>query len=216
MGNGFDYTFVSAGDSFSLRNAVIPFVEALEQELDSASAEAGIEHFSAGSVLETKRGPTADGGFLTTIAVGVIAFVGGWAGNKFLDEIYEAKLKPIIKDRLGKLDLGLAQSAKPSPKHLQVGIWYEDRKVLVLVVIEAEEYQQMIDSVDLVTNAHNSAVSWIEVNGVIAPVHVHLVKDGNMNVEPMTFDSIEQFGLRTRRKRTLTISSSRPSLRSGD
>lgn len=173
-------------------------------------------HYSIGEVLQVKRGPTADAGFLTTISVGVIFFVAGWAGNKFLDELYEARLRPRIKPWLNKLDVGLAKNSKKSPKQLQVGIWYEDRKVLVLVVIEENSYKEMIESESLVASAHENAALWIEKNGVVAPVHVHMIKDGVTNIEPKTFQTIEEFGFKTRKKRTLTISSSRSSLRSDD
>ncbi len=130
-----------------------------------------------------------------------------------LDEVYEAKLRPRIKPWLNKLDNGLAPNSTESPKQLQVGTWYEDRKVLVLVVIEADSYQEMIESESLVSRTHENAATWIEKNGVVAPVHVHMIKDGIMNIEPNVFQTIEEFSAKTRKKRTLSISSSRPSLR---
>lgn len=216
MNNNFEYTFFTSGDSFSLRNSLIPFVCDIEQGLPVKSVDKLEEEYSVGDVLEVKRGPTADAGFLTTIAVGVVVFVGGWAGKKLLDEIYDAKLRPRIKHWLEKLDSGLAPNTKESPKQLHVGIWYEDRKVLVLVVIEAENYLDMIELEPLVSITHENAAKWIKKNGVLSPVHVHVIRDGNVNVEPMTFGSVEDYCLKNRKKRILTISSSRLSLRSGD
>ena len=216
MNSNSDYTFFTSGDSFSLQNSLIPFVCDAEKYLSVKNLDELGQEYSIGDVLKGKRGPTADAGFLTTIAIGVVAFVGGWAGKKLLDEIYEAKLRPRIKPWLEKLDSGLAPNAKENPKQLQIGIWYEDRKVLVLVVIEADEYKDMIESEPLVSITHENAAKWIERNGVVSPVHVHVIKDGNINVEPMTFGSAEEYSMKNRKKRTLTISSSRPSLRSGD
>lgn len=216
MNNKIEYTFLSSGDAFSLRNSLIPFVCDVEQDLPVKNLDELDEVYSIGDIFKIKSGPTADAGFLTTIAVGVVVFVGGWAGKKLLDEVYEEKLRPRIKSWLEKLDGGLASNSKESPKQLQIGIWYEDRKVLVLVVIEADSYKDMIDSEPLVSAAHENAINWIEKNGVLSPIHVHIIRGSDVNIEPMTFGSIEEYSLKNRRKRTLTISSSRPSLRSGD
>lgn len=115
MPNSLNCTYSSSGDAFSLKNSLIPFLCDIEQDLSVMNVDELKNHYSIGEVLQVKRGPTADAGFLTTISVGVIFFVAGWAGNKFLDELYEARLRPRIKPWLNKLDVGLAKNSKKVP-----------------------------------------------------------------------------------------------------
>jgi hypothetical protein len=205
-------TIFTQGNAHEMRDGFAPLAEKIENIETITPISSLSEDYSIDPILDFDTQAKADAGSLSVVTFGLIGFVGGWAANKFLDEVYERKLRPLIFDSLPSLENASKNSKK---KELQVGIWYEAESVFVLISVLGDSYLSLETSRSKVTEVHISARSWIESNGVKAPIHYYEIRDGSVNIDPQLFHSIQE--ARTcRNKNALTIDTTRPSLRTGD
>lgn len=73
-----------------------PFEKEIESLFDSEEYYYETEALDNNPIFDFDGRATADVGITAGLVFGIIAFVGGWAGNKILDELYEIKMRPAI------------------------------------------------------------------------------------------------------------------------
>jgi hypothetical protein len=84
--------FIAYGQSKFIKEVAIPVgeeIEAISREFPCSEKQR----------IEFHGKPTAFASSLEAL-IGITVFFGGWAAKKFLDEIYDAKFGPVVKDKL--------------------------------------------------------------------------------------------------------------------
>jgi hypothetical protein len=180
-----DCTFrtIAGGNSTFFRVVAVPLSASLESELPKHGIP--LNDGLADDILTIDERPKAVGGAIAGIA-GVVLFFGSWAAKKALDEIY-AKIRPKIVDVFSRSDEELKSIERK--KLYQVGIWYGDKRVFILVTFVANSFAEILTHERLLPTIHANAVNWITQNGSHKCVHLYLVEDGRSNVAPLEFDN---------------------------
>ena len=179
-------TTICGGNSTVFRTLGIPLSEALESD-----AALDVHDGDLPAPLQTEPRPQMDAAAIAA-TIGILAFLGSWAAKKVLDEIYAAKIRPKIKEIFGSSD---AQSLpnKPGKKWLfQLGVWYEEEQVLVLLTLVGDSLHEILEQEHLLPTLHSGAVDWLIRNGADSPVHLYIVENGNANLEPLTFNHVTE------------------------
>lgn len=182
------YTVFAGGDHHFFSSVSIPLAEILGDNLkndDSATFTNDLPEYLA---IDSR--PTADAAILIGGVVGVFIFFSSCLASKILDDIYEAKFQPAIKRALGAADNKLHGANATKPKMLQLGISYADKHVLILIGIVGDTFDDILNFEHMIKTVHRNAVEWIENNSFSEPIHLYIINCGNVNLEPMLFDSL--------------------------
>ena len=186
--NNCEYTVFAGGDSRFFSSVAFPLTAALEEELrgdDSVKKTKKLPDF-----LHVDSRPQADASVIIGGVVGIFMFFTSWLGKKVLDEIYEAKFRPAIKRALGEVDNNMSKEKKRSLTMLQVGVSYNDKRVFILIGIVGYTFSEILASEHMLASVHRNAVEWIENNSFAEPILLYIINHGNVNVEPIRFDSL--------------------------
>ena len=119
-------------------------------------------------------------------------FLASYIGKKVLDDVYSAKLQPIVKRILGHTDDKLTHANARFKKVYQLGVWYEQREVLVLVAVVGDSFGDILRRQQVLTTVHTNAVTWIMQNGRQKAIHFYIVDKGIANAGPLLFDTVMQ------------------------
>ena len=163
---------LSFGKSIFIRDVAIPVGQVIEEIAKEYPC-------SDDQDINLPLRPTA---FLTgleaIIAVGI--FVGGWAGNKFLDEIYEAKLGPVIK---GKLSQYIASQASSKMYSLSILARKTGVRGSVLICCVGSTVKEIETSEKHIPAAIELAETLL-INESIDYAYLYVIENGKIGLEP--------------------------------
>jgi len=183
------YSIVSVGNSRFFRALAIPF--ASDMELLAKGTELSYEPVPDDEVFAVDTRQKAIG-TETAVAVGIVLFVGSWFAKKILDEIYDIKLKPIIRNVIQKADEIVISGARKRGLSFVVGIHHQDKQTLVLVVLKTKEKNELLGNLETIRNVHAAARQNVEQSKYDAPLHLYVIEDGKVNVEPIQLRSMQE------------------------
>ena len=172
--------YFAFGKSAFMREVAIPAGEVIE--------EIAREHPCASEVDSkiTPR-PTA---FLSGLEalIGISIFIAGWAGNKFLDEVYAAKLGPAIKNHLKTY----IEKAGPDKKYsIAILARSKSSKGAALICCVGSSIDEIASS-----EKHIPAVIVIAENFLKSSNHnsiyLFVIDSGKVNLEPEIYDTHEK------------------------
>src|SRR5690606_33181468 len=134
--------FIAYGQSRFIKEVAIPVgkeIEAISREFPCSEDQR----------IELHGKPTAFASGLDAL-IGITVFFGGWATKKFLDEIYEAKFGPIVKEKL-KAYINLDNESKKYSLAISLNKKNKSNSVLVCCVgsnlSEIEESEKHISAI---------------------------------------------------------------------
>lgn len=180
------YTTFVRGDESFFRAVGIPLANALEGLPSSEiSHKDGDLDESLAVNKHPQNVPVLIGG-----AVAVFLFITGRIAGKIVDDFYTAKIQPIVKRVLGQSDQKLTGAIVRKKKMYQRGVWYDQERILILIVIVGDSFGEILNHHDAIPAVHATAVTWIAVNGRHKAIHLYLLEDGRVNAMPLLFDTL--------------------------
>ncbi|MCL4758156.1 MAG: hypothetical protein KJZ96_07385 [Rhodocyclaceae bacterium] len=189
--NSVTYTYFLSGQSPYMRVAIDAIGSELDPVLVDTDWHESSEPMKSNKALHLDSRPTMDAGIASGLIVGLSLFVGGWAGNKLLDEIYEEKLRGPLLRLLSKI---FQKAMLPSCKRIEYQhvVTLNDIGLTVLVRLLLSNEKEIPESLDRLAYVHKLASDWIEKNGKCAPIHCYVIADGRCNVEPNLYNSLAE------------------------
>lgn len=123
------YRHLMLGKSSLLRAVTFPLAEQLEVDLPGRTERTPLDDNPTGP-MSLKERPTNTLSAIELLT-GVLVFLGGWGAKRFLDDIYDLKIRPRFRALLGEKLSPIVQPPPhvPAPrKHycFVVGLWYPD------------------------------------------------------------------------------------------
>jgi hypothetical protein len=185
------YTYFLVGQNPYMRAAIDAIGSELDPVLANTDWQESSEPMKSNKALYLDTRPTMDAGIASGLVVGLCLFVGGWAGNKLLDEIYEEKLREPLLRLLRKT---IQKANLPPNKRLEYQhvVTFNDLGLTILVRLLLNHEKEIPESLGQLVCVHNLASDWIEKNGKGAPIHCYVVADGKCNVEPYFYNSLAE------------------------
>lgn len=185
------YTYFVGGQTPYMHAAIDAIGSELDPVLANTDWEESSEPMKSNKTLYLNTRPTADAGIVSGMAIGLCLFVGGWAGNKLLDEIYEEKLREPLSRMLGK---AFKKAKLPPNKRLEYQhvVTFKDIDVTILVRLLLNHENDIPESLGQMTHVHKLASEWVENKGKGAPIHCYVISDGKCNLEPLFYNSLEE------------------------
>ncbi|WP_155808292.1 hypothetical protein [Bordetella petrii] len=119
--------------------------------------------------------------------IGVSVFLGGWAGTKFLDEIYDAKLGPKIKEYFWPYI-----EKHGSDKKYSLAILTEKRETggSVLICCIGSSIEEIESSERHIPAALTIAKELLD-SSIGNSVYLYVIESGKINLKPKVFESHE-------------------------
>jgi hypothetical protein len=183
------YTTFASGNSSFIREAVVPLASTLEIYLPSE----GIQIYNQALPKPLQMGEQVMNDYVVLAGiVGIFLFVSSRFAGKILDDIYSAKIQPKVTEILDRADKELTGANRQKKKVFQFGVWHTKHRVLILVAIIGDNFDEILKQQDLLLSLHSSGIAWVTKNGSQKPIHVYRLQDGQANVAPLLFDSLMQ------------------------
>lgn len=129
--------------------------------------------------IEIQCRPTAYSSELSAL-IGIVAFVGGWASTKLLDEIYSATFAPFVKEKLGKLIEG---SHKPKKYALSISLNKKGRMNSILICCIGTTIQEIEKSEKRIPDVLEISENYINSNND-GSVFLFVIDNGNSDLKP--------------------------------
>ena len=186
---GIGYSVLSLGNAGFLRALPIPLASDIEQIAEDAGLEYG--PVPENELFAVDARPKAIG-TETAAAVGVLLFVVSWLASKILDEIYDIKLKPIIRNLIQRADDIVIFGSKKRALSFVIGVYHKDREKLVLVALKGTEKVDILGKLDMIKNVHMVARQNMEKPEYEASLHLYIIEGGEVNVEPIQLSNLQQ------------------------
>lgn len=170
-------SFITVGRNSFIKEVAIPVGEDIEKISKNFPCQDEI-------LIEIEPKPAA---FLSSLEalIGIVVFFGGWVGTKFLDEVYNAKFSPAVKDRLAKY---IQKSGTHKKYSLAISINNKSSGTSVLICSVGSTIEEIEAS-----EAHIPAVLKIAETclglGAEGTVHMFVIDNGNCNLKPLTYNS---------------------------
>ena len=185
----YQFTTTVSGNSSFYEHVGIPLAGALEDYLSSE----GISHVgdNMDDALVLKMRPTATISLIEG-TVGVLLFTVGSLSKDLLHDIYATKFQPIVKKILSAADKKLEGQNPKGGKAYEAGFWYAKERVIILVAIIDDSFQNILKYHDMIQGIHQNGINWIQRNGRHKTVHLYKVKNGQVNLEPHLFDTLAE------------------------
>lgn len=193
------YTTLVSGDASFFGDVGVPLAHALEMDL----RDSGIyRHDGALDDALKMSGEATNALSLIAGVVGITLYIGKKVLDdaytatihpivkKVLENVYATKIQPIVKRVLGQTDDKLTHANSRYKKVYQLGLWYEQDRVLVLAAIVGDSFSDILKHQDLLPTIHVKAVTWIMENGRQKAIHFYIVEGGVVNAAPMLFDTL--------------------------
>jgi hypothetical protein len=188
-GSTVGYTGISSGNASFLRAFPIPL--ASDIELVAKETEIEYESIQTIDVFSVDKRPKAMG--MESIAVaGIILFIGSWFAKKLLDEIYDLKLKPVIRRAIQRADEVIIFGAKKHSLIFLVGIYHRDKEKLVLVAVKTKDKTELLSGLEKIKDVHAIARQKVEMLKYHAPLHLYVIENGKVNIEPIQLDNMQE------------------------
>lgn len=171
--------FIAAGRNSFVREVAIPVGEDIEKISKRFSCQDEIP-------IEIEPKPEA---FLSGLEalIGIVVFFGGWAGTKFLDEVYDAKFSPAVKERLAKY---IQKSGTHKKYSLAISINKKNSGTSVLICSVGSTIEEIETSEAHIPSVLKIAEACLD-SGVEDTVHMFVIDNGNCNLKPLTYNSYE-------------------------
>jgi hypothetical protein len=191
--NKYQFTTLVSGNESFYEHVGIPLAGALE----SCLPDEGISQVGANmdSALSLNRQITASASLIVG-TVGVLLFVAGSISKDLLHDIYIAKIQPAVNKILNSADKKLEGENAKGEKAFEVGFWYSEERVIILIAIFGDSFKEILKYHDMVKDIHRNGVSWIQRNGRQKTVHLYKVESGKVNLEPYLFDTLAEAKIR--------------------
>lgn len=172
--------YLAFGQNIFVKEVAIPVGEVIE--------EVAKEYPCADAVdLNIISRPTA---FLSGLdaLIGISVFLGGWAGTKFLDEIYDAKLGPAIKGYFRPYI-----ENRGSDKKYSLAILARKKKAMgsVLICCVGSSIEEIESSERHIPAALGVAGELLD-SSKDNSVYLYVIESGKVNLEPRVFKSHEE------------------------
>lgn len=186
---GIGYAVLSSGNARFLRALPIP----LASDMELIAKDAGLRYMPVpdDDIFAIDARPKAIG-VETAATVGILLFVGSWLASRILDEIYDIKLKPIIRNLIQKADEIVIFGSKKRALSFVIGIYHEDKQKLVLVALKSAEKEGFLSKLEMIKNVHAVARQNVKQRKYDAPLHLYVIEDGAVNVEPIQLNNMRQ------------------------
>lgn len=181
------YTIISNGDSSFVKNVSIPLCKSLESLFKSEGWQHGSLPDHASFQIDSE--PKADSALVAGL-IGIVFFISSKMASKLWDEIYKLKIQPKLQEVLKKVDKKLTGANKRKQKFLQSSIWYQDLEVFIVVLLKDDTYKEITKQLSLIKHVQKNALTWVQDNGVVKPIHLYLIENGSVNLEPKLFDNL--------------------------
>lgn len=119
--------------------------------------------------------------------IGICVFLGGWAGTKFLDEIYDAKLRPKIKEYFWPYI-----EKHGDDKKYSLAILTRKRGVgaSVLICCIGSSVEEIKSSERHIPDTLAIAKELLD-SPIGNSVYLYVIESGKINLEPKVFESVE-------------------------
>jgi hypothetical protein len=181
------YAFVIKGDANLFRAMAFLLDEPVDSYLD-CDWNKNPEYFKNIPALDYDTRVTAAFTGLEVIG-GLSMFIGSCFAKKNFDEVYERTAKRRIANFLDKFFVkgNFQDDAKLEYRDV---IYFEDIE-LVIVIRVLVERNTTTEIEKLLLQAHRIAHTFVEQAGKKAPIHCHLIENGQVNVEPELFNHLE-------------------------
>jgi hypothetical protein len=175
------YTTIVGGDSDFIRAFGIPTAEELEKVAQRLNMQ--LRQLPDDGIFFVDTRPK-NIGTLTTGLFGILLFSPVWFGKKVLDEIYDLKLKPIVREIIKKADGIEIFTSKKKYKTFILSVFYEEYRTLVIVAVKEKAIDDLASNLDKVAAVHVSALAILQERRSSEPVHLYIVSDGKVNMKP--------------------------------
>lgn len=183
--SGIPYSVVAGGNSDFVRSFSIPLAEELE------SIE-GLE-YQALPDIEVFVHDTRHRAFDIPIEglFGVLLFLPGWLTLKALNELYDIKIRPAVRQIIRKADEVEVFSSNKKHKAFVFSVFHEESNVIVILAAKEKSLRQLETSSAKLPTLLPSALETIRSNGSSDEVHLYVLSDGKVNVEPYIHPNLE-------------------------
>ena len=193
------YAYLLKGQNSYMRAAIDAIGAELDPLLSTSDWEESSDALKAKRALQIDTRPTMDAGVISVLGIGLVLFVGNWAGNKLLDELYEQKLKEPVGKVLDKIFREKNVPENKSIEYQQL-VSFDDIGVTILIRVPIGSRGEIKEALDSVLCVHKIAADWINEHGKSAEIHCYLLKDGSCNLEPMLYSSLAEIQVEERTK----------------
>lgn len=181
------YSFGLEGSTHLLRPSIDAIEETLEPFFHTDGWQYDQKYFEAVPALYRRTQPTALGG--GEVVLVVMGFLGTCFAKKIFDEVYERTLKRPVGAQLDRLFNKVEVPAGKIIEYRDV-IYFEDIDLVVVIRAIATK-EATVDLQSHVMLAHRIAHSYIEQHGRQAPIHCHIILNGQIAIEPELFRTLE-------------------------
>jgi len=171
--------YLSFGQSCFVREVAIPAGETIEEIAKEYPCVDEAE-------LNIVPQPTASLSGLDAL-IGVSIFLGGWAGTKFLDEIYDAKLGPAIKGYFRKY---IERSGSDKKYSLSILARSKETSGAVLICCVGSSIEEIELSERRIPRALGVTEKLLS-SSKNKSVYLYVIESGKINLEPKAFDNLE-------------------------
>lgn len=172
--------YFALGKSTFMKEVVIPIGEVIE--------DIAREHPYTDEIdLKITPRPTA---FISDLEalIGVSIFLGGWAGNKFLDEIYDAKLGPAIKSLLKPY---IEKTGLDKKYSLAILARNKGSKGSALICCVGSSINEIESSEKHIPATVSIAENFLQSSNE-STVYLFVIDNGKVNLEPEVYQSHEK------------------------
>lgn len=178
------FTTITKGNSQFIRDVGVPLAESVE-ECFSANGVGRMETWPDEEVLWFDRRPRGEATLIAGL-FGVLCFLASWAFSKLLDELYEAKIQPVIRAKLKSLD----KPAEKSRKAFLIGVWLEDARVLVAVLVPGKTTEDIASSLDEVPEILRRGIEYAASLGSTGEIHLYRVEGRVVQDHPRIYKNL--------------------------
>ncbi len=186
--NTISFNTIVSGDSKFIRTFGIP----LADELDKNAKVLNIQRVTlpTNKLFEIKTNPQNIES--TTLGLfGILLTIPGWFAVKILNEIYDIKIKKIVRNIIEKADEIEIFSSKNKYKAFVSYAFIEEENILVIVAIKNKKLIDLASNIDSIPNIHASALSTLQNGSYSEIVHLYIVVDGKVNIKPYEHEDLE-------------------------
>jgi len=175
------FNIVVSGDSAFIRSFGVPLAEWLEKNAKALNMQLTELPNQELFYLDTHPKNIE----LSTVGIfGVLLFIPTWFAKKVLDEVYDLKIKPIVKGILKKADGVEIFSSKKKYKTFVFSMFYEEHNALIVVAIKEKSLDALASSLEIIPSVHVSALATLQEGNHKEPIHLYIVGKGKVNIRP--------------------------------
>lgn len=188
------YMHLMSGGASHLKEVTIPLAERLEAEFPGGTEHTPLDGKENGPMSMKARYTNT----LSTIEMltGVCVFLGSWGAKRFLDDIYDLKVRPHLRKLLGEKLSPIVQPPAnvPAPKKhycLVLGLWYPAIEKAVFVAAIGEDADELLRNEEAIKQVHLSAERELLLLREDDTILLYVVRE-NLPLEGLRFRTLEE------------------------